>query len=387
MRKLVVLLVCLMVFLSCLNKVDKGQVESLSLRKIEIDIEKGETSIEEIVDNLEIIPFDFTKESILSDISKVEYFKGRYYVLDNAQRNIKIFGNKGEYVNSINKHGKGPGEYIFLSDFTIQTDKEQLVLSAQEKNSLLFFNLLGDHVFDKEMDRSVMLLSCIQFFGNKFFYFSHNPKHGSLDQLHISDEKFKIQNGQFPSDIKSSTVLTFNAFSVSDNVVKFHYPHEAVVYELKDNSEFQPIYEFDFGKYQLPAQAFELLKKEPNDEADIMALNNAIAGFVVVGKVIPLNDYIYVDFVQMFQKKAFIVNCKTGEYINIEKRIHGLNIRNVVGSINNSNTLLVALDPAEYYKSFKDGNLTLEAVERKVEENIDEDITANNPWLLKLCLK
>lgn len=387
MKILVVFLACLTLFLSCLNKASNDDAVSLGLIEFKIDIEGAKTHIEDRVDSVEIVPFEFSTESILSEISKIDFFKERYYVLDNAQHDLKIFGANGVFIDKINSFGKGPGEYLFLTDFTIQKDREQLVLLAQEKNTLLLYSLLGDHVCDVEMDRDILLLSCIQFWGNQFFYFAHNPKQGSLNQLHISDENFAIKSSQLPSDMKSSTVLTFNAFSVRNNDVTFHYPQENRVYGLDGKNKFQPIYTFNFGKYQLPEQAIELLKKEPDDEADIMVLNNAIAGYVVVGKVIVLNDYIYIDFVHRFQKQACLIDLRTGENCLIENRIHGLNMRNVVGSIDNSNTLVVAIEPADYYGTFKDGFLSERAVSKMVAEHVNNELAMNNPWILKIHLR
>ena len=71
-----------------------------------------------------------TSESALSMISKVVLWNGRIFVSDNRYDKICVFDTAGKFLWNIRRVGRGPGEYIGMTDFVIDPDREELIIYA-----------------------------------------------------------------------------------------------------------------------------------------------------------------------------------------------------------------------------------------------------------------
>jgi hypothetical protein len=388
MNKILIQVVFFSFFFSCTNRLEKQKNHLTSAEKIVVDIESNTVVPDSLISKIELIPLKFMKESAINEISKIENYKERFYILDQAQRDIKIFDNKGNFINKISRIGKGPGEYIMLRDFTIIENKNLLALTAQEKNSILLYNLNGYYSSEIKANRQEMILDNIQYWNKQLFHFCPNPKtrEGNIDQLHITDLNLKIRSSQFPSDQRSNSVLYFNFFSLNKNGLNLHIPYCNTIYEY-ENGDFYAKYNLDYKKYNLPDNVNKLLNAEPQNDNDIWKLNSALSNYSLTNKIICLNDYILIEYKYKYQRHCMLVCMRTKKIYRINSTLSGIRLNNIVGGIKNSNTLLVSLDPVSVSDSYNSGYLTNSKIKQLVMDNINDDVTLNNPWILQIHLK
>jgi hypothetical protein len=92
---------------------------------INLDEQNSEQSIalSSIFNGVEPIVLETTDESLIGEVSKLEVSDDYLFVLDNSiSRKLFVFDKIGKFVKTIGDQGRGPGEYDYLSDFTIDRE-------------------------------------------------------------------------------------------------------------------------------------------------------------------------------------------------------------------------------------------------------------------------
>jgi len=127
------LLVAFFCFCSRNSHCEKEGSESV----LEIDLlsepESGITKLSEIAENVEYIPLQTTDSSLIGDlVRKIVNVENRIYILNSGlQSEILCFNTDGKFCYRIDKSGRGPEEYLSLTDFDISNDNTMLtILSA-----------------------------------------------------------------------------------------------------------------------------------------------------------------------------------------------------------------------------------------------------------------
>ncbi len=92
-----------------------------------------------------------TSESALSMISKVVLWNGRIFVSDNRYDKICVFDTAGKFLWNIRRVGRGPGEYIGMTDFVIDPDREELIIYADKPYKLIHCGVQGDFRYESRL--------------------------------------------------------------------------------------------------------------------------------------------------------------------------------------------------------------------------------------------
>lgn len=99
---------------------------------------KNEIPFLEIFEEVEIIPLETSKKSMIQKITKFEISNNRIYVLDARQRTLCIFDTHGNFIKKIQSIGKGPEEYLEITDFNINKSKKQIELLSPLGNMITY---------------------------------------------------------------------------------------------------------------------------------------------------------------------------------------------------------------------------------------------------------
>ncbi len=100
-----------------------------------------------LFDTVEYIPLETTPTSLFKDIDKLCVDKqGNFYILDQEGTNtIYKFNSTGQFIQTIGTKGKGPQEYLTISDFIIYQDS-LLDIYDGELGKHLLFDLKGNYL-------------------------------------------------------------------------------------------------------------------------------------------------------------------------------------------------------------------------------------------------
>lgn len=245
-------LVCLMFSVSCCTKPAKPVTE---LIQIDINPDKVEDFIDlspMLSDSIDIIPLETTDECLLSDIERLTFYKGNFYILDATRRNIFVFDEAGRFVRKIGKQGNGPGEYSAILFFDIMGDSV-LVQDHHRLNCVIYDLATGEFV--KEFAHNVEVHGGFYVDGRVYFYTSYrkiDKENFNLCKLDLSTAK--VVEKFIPFDEKS---VKFGTTGLMNDICKYKdsvymiFPYNDTIYQVtKDNA--RPLYNMHFTARNLP---------------------------------------------------------------------------------------------------------------------------------------
>ena len=224
-------------FLSCTGWKDKKNMES-DIITVNLD-ERDEISTKDLFSEIQLIPLETTPESLIRNITQIKFFEDRYYIHDYSRSQIFVFDREGHFQCALNEKGNGPGEYLNLTDFAIDTTRRNLVVLCAVSNALFFYDLGGKFIEKKKLPEIAGAYNSLQF-QNKdtiafFTYdYDHRLKFYSLSRNEILDE-------YFPEDIKD--VFCRGVFPFPQ---AFRRSLTNTIYSLS-GATFTELYRWDFG--------------------------------------------------------------------------------------------------------------------------------------------
>ena len=117
-----------------------------SIERILIKPEQGmEILLSQLVVTLTFVSLETTLNSLLVQIDKLEYDRGKYFILDRYQHSVLIFDSLGGFINKIGQKGRAPGEFEFLECFTLDTENQYVITTDNFKN-LKYFSYEGKYI-------------------------------------------------------------------------------------------------------------------------------------------------------------------------------------------------------------------------------------------------
>ena len=111
---------------------------------ITVNLERRDKiSTKDLFSDIQVIPLETTPESLIRDITQIKFFEDRYYIHDYRRSQIFVFDREGRFKFALNEKVDGPGQYLNLSDFAIDTVRRNLVVLCAVSNALFFYDLGG----------------------------------------------------------------------------------------------------------------------------------------------------------------------------------------------------------------------------------------------------
>jgi hypothetical protein len=219
---------------------------------------QDKVSVFDLFKKIEIIPLETTDTSLLSSISKIEYYDNRYYILDRDLSKIFCYDTYGNYICNIGKRGNGPEDYFSAEDFLIDKNKKCMVLLSTI-GQLYFYNLytgkLVDKILLKDGPSNYQRFTLIN--DDVLVFYTIVYEKGK--QLFL----FSIKNGNFIDSFYQNEEYAFSndVFYIFNNEVFFAKPFYNEVYKLKE-SGLELAYSWDFGKMNMNVNKFNLPEKQ-----------------------------------------------------------------------------------------------------------------------------
>lgn len=231
----------------------------VKLERITINPEKiTNINLSSFCENISYIKLETNKNCFIAKIDKISIYKNHFYILDQTGKKLVVFDNKGKYLFNIGSIGKGPGQYINLTDFIIDEKEGQIELYdiVQRKNirysydgkfidektipfQFLFYEKADDNyilqtrkidniINNRPAHYDVLILNKNNSLIGKYFEFDPSIKErgGSIDLPKVFT---RYRNSLFLSKLFVDTIYAINGL------------------DLKLHPEFL----FDYGKYSL----------------------------------------------------------------------------------------------------------------------------------------
>lgn len=234
-----VLSIAFIVFLiSCNFDKDVNKIED-DLIKVEIgpDDLVDEINLSQIVDDFRLVRLETNENCLIGKIDKIIFYKNFILIFDLFHQTLFLYSENGDFLRKIGKRGGGPGEFLELQDFTIDSIRNQILLLDYQKIHKFSFD--GKYIESKNItfiasSFSLLPFEDIAFYGGAKEY-----------RIIITDKKGEIKAKYFPYSLRSR-IHPLLPITHYENKTLFDIPLCDTIYEIK-GSKIIPFLFLDFG--------------------------------------------------------------------------------------------------------------------------------------------
>lgn len=216
-----------------------------------------EKSIGSVVDSVTYLALETNGESVFTNADKMIIKNGRIYIGDYGTAKVVVFDMDGNFIFSINKRGRGPGEYLRLSAFTV--DDNYIYLMDNDSGKLRKYSLSGEYLEEHTLP---VLAWDIGVFDNGDLMLATAPldprgfiSGQSLHRLFITDNNLKnIHTSLFEYEQENvDPVGKLNYLFEDDSLIIFHSVGSDIIHTFSktDQSKMEHIL-VDFGDNKIP---------------------------------------------------------------------------------------------------------------------------------------
>ncbi len=210
-----------------------------SLSTVHIKMESN-APLEEFIANEKIIPLETNGECLIGTIKKMVADSSHIYISDNSYKEIFIFKKDGKYISKISLSGRGPKEYIEISDFSIHNNL--IYILARANRAIKVYKIDGSYSHEITLtdwyDRFAISEDYILLYSAK-----SNDQLFDIIKINHSGE---VIDKFMPFKQNGSYGITFNPFNHikgGEYLIAFPFDRRVAILN-KDGCEYK--YKFDF---------------------------------------------------------------------------------------------------------------------------------------------
>ena len=267
-------------FSSCKDNTKSDDNYEAVPEKIELG-KRQPMKISAISSGMKVVKLETSEDALLSNINDIKIFDDSIYILDVISKAIYIFDFEGNFVRKLQKEGRGPGEYLSINDFLIDTTDRQLEIFDKNNMKVNIYDL--DNFNFKE---SISLPFTFAFTFHKkdgLYYFQTNNARNSIGENETNSEVLLYDPSKKQLKPLFDTILPkdenqawefYNVFTANqENEVFLSLAWHEQLYKI-ENHEIKPLISVettDLEKY--PKSVFEA-----NYEKRMSFLNSKGAG-------------------------------------------------------------------------------------------------------------
>jgi hypothetical protein len=279
-----------------INILDKDKL----LLDFNVFLTEKEISINELVDNVKLIPLQTTEESLIAEVNKLICTEHHYFILDSdIGKNVFIFSSEGTFIKRI-PTGQGPEEIYNPGDIAI--DEEQNHLIVYNRKGLSYYDYKGNFIKRELLPFNFKNFRIIP---DGFLFIiapnqNNHLKELSKMQVLITDRNFRIITAGLPFHYSENISYGITDYTSSlMNETNFAFKFSNKIYQYVDTLSIQEKYQLDFSDKELPDQYLGI---NSNDIFDTLKNNDF---YYFMGNYIKNDTHEYFALYNRYNKKRF----------------------------------------------------------------------------------
>lgn len=161
---------------SCANYVESSKIQPILHNDniVTIDIDKADSFdiylYSSILSKPRVVVLETTDKSCIQRVRNLDIYKDRIYILDDKSNKLFVYNLSGKYLYNIGHMGRGKGEYLELSDFSIDKVNGFIYLWDEALDQALKFNLKNRKFVSKvHNERDGYRSYCMQYCFDKLY--------------------------------------------------------------------------------------------------------------------------------------------------------------------------------------------------------------------------
>ncbi|WP_270542346.1 6-bladed beta-propeller [Butyricimonas paravirosa] len=209
----------------------------------------------DLIKNYKLIPLETRDSVIIGKIDKAILYKDQIYIATfHRDQAVYIFNLQGKFLHKINTIGRGPEEYLQLSDIFIDENNQTLNLLSRIDAKLLTYdinnlNIIKSSPLPKAFYKMISLKD--RYLGHSGNYTQDKDEPYNLWDM---DLDFRIINKAIVIDPRwESKMANIRPLSTYQDTIFYITPTDFNIYQY-DGKKVSISHSVNFGKYQLPSE-------------------------------------------------------------------------------------------------------------------------------------
>lgn len=230
----------LVVLSACKNSavVDMGEVRNIGCREISDETFK----LSDIASSFSIIPLETNDSCLIGEISKLDFFNEKIFVLDKIySARLFVFSKDGRFLYDIGRRGAAPNEYIQINDFSIDR-KKNIIYVLCDKKKVFSYTLSGQYIGQIELN---FFADAMENKDDSFYFVCDQVKRGNLI---VTDMKGNVKYEDFANEqMGENLLMLIHPFLLRDSLLLYRRYLDNNIYKICPDKP-RVTYKVDFGK-------------------------------------------------------------------------------------------------------------------------------------------
>ena len=303
----------------------------------------------QLINNLRIIPLETSNKGMIGEISKIIKTDHKYFILDSKfAKNVFVFDLNGNFLYNVGNNGKGPGEYATPIDFSIDEDKNILVI-VDRHNKLIKTDLEGNFIMERKFPENCRYIQEIECFKN-YLYASTGRRSLSKKRYHVIkfDSNLNPIGWMIPYEKPLPFTYSYkNRFNIHNDKLFYISVFEHTIYQLRQN-DFIPYYVFDFSGKAINIENMTI-RSFPKNTTNAYLFQGSVAG----------KDLIYLPIFNEGRPYYGFFLREIKEYIQIERIINNDQKPFLQPIFHKDGIFISTVDSRLFNKKFPNSNLNI----------------------------
>lgn len=264
----ITLLLIFVVYLnfSCHSDVEKDGINPTHTVLLDINNESSRLLESSDIVHLDIIVPTTDDEFILDNFDKILFRDRRIFIKPHNRGQLFVFSHEGEGLTIIDRLGAGPGEYLHLTDFDVDSVNQQIIILDAGNRKILHYSYAGELISEKSLDLYIKLLKA--YYHNDAINYivdlgasSLLPGQNTAYSINLFTHDWEFVRGYFEFSkpqvgmIGKASML----FNKSGKATGYYKPFTDAIYHFKGHRMVQA-YRL---KFPLPVLPYDIFEKDP----------------------------------------------------------------------------------------------------------------------------
>jgi hypothetical protein len=282
-----------------------------------------------------------TDDALFQSSSKIKIVHDRIYILDGSRavQKLLVFNMDGSFVGSAGRRGKGPGEYLQISDFDVSPRGEVCFIDAHgEPDRFFVFDSALNFISVKNLPFEADIMRILPDNRYQFGLSLWNTGENSTWKTAVTNADFETLDKYLLYDeyYDRATWISDYFFEQTENHIIYNKPIDNNVYVFSSDGKLEKVYQFDFGNKNVPDE----YKKAIEENWEKFRSHCCLICSVIV------NDrYCVGTLLDELQKKMFMIDRNSND-LYISKEIAGGDCSYLTGY--DDNQIISYIYPGKY---------------------------------------
>jgi len=290
--------ILILVFIFTISSCSQAQIKIKGKPKI-IEVAVNENiqySLLDILKPEEFIPLETNENVVIAGIAKLKISGNNFYIQDDQTKTLFVFNQIGQFIRKIGKHGRGPTEYLSLTDFDIMQDDSKIAILDNYGKQILIYDKDGKYIDRIKHNLWINSVSCLP--NNKYIVTcTNNPNIDFYCNMFIINQKGDVIENLFPypEELNALNFGLNNYFLKFNNELCFHFPFNDTLYSIS-GKDITRKYAFDFGSNKISKKY--LLNNFTGSMMTFIEKISKTNKILLFNTFIETDEYLYFDYFQ-----------------------------------------------------------------------------------------